>query len=505
MTDKSSARPVEVAPFEPPTPDNQPNQNKSKNNWPYVVAAVLLLVAVPATFKVVRLLGTTADPQVVLTPEASAVGEFLDEGFIAPTDSPFEDALLVEARASSQEILSELLPLRRSLEERRVDQWAEQTFSRLVALAVEGDELYRARDFEQSQMRYRESLALAQEIDQQAASVAEDLRREGYAAIDDRNAQLAQSIFELAVEIEEDDESGQKGLLRALALPEVEILLAAAESYWQQSQLEEAKSQIEEALSLDLDDPRSQEMLASIEADILRRDFQEAMSIGFRELSTGNYEQAQLAFRSARNLDPENPAVVDALDQVEATRESDRSGALLQQARIAEKSEQWSLALERYQQLLQEDPNRVEARIALVKVEARSTLETQMLHHIENPLPLRDDRIWSEAEDTLEQARSINNPGPLLADQIRQLSQTLRKARTPVRLELVSDGNTQISVLGVSNLGTIRNHPLDLNPGKYVVIGKKSGYQDVRQDVILTGDEPRVIISVIPDRSLESL
>lgn len=92
-----------------------------------------------------------------------------------------------------------------------------------------------------------------------------------------------------------------------------------------------------------------------------------------------------------------------------------------------------------------------------------------------------------------------------MANQIEQLADTIRKARTPVRLTISSDGLTQISVLGISNLGMIRNHPLDLNPGKYVVVGKKSGFQDVREEVILTGDEPRTDLYVVPTRSLGTL
>lgn len=505
MTDKNSARPVEILTFEPPDPDNQIEQKKTRNLWPYVALVVFVVLVVPGFFKLVDLLGGSAETQIVVNPQAPNSGELTDNLAQAPEDSPFEDALLAEARADAQEVLAELLPLRRSLEQRRASEWAAEEFSVLVSLAVEGDEFYRTREFQQSLQRYQESLLLAQDLDQRAAEVTEALIQQGYASLAGREAQPALQAFELAVAIEADNQAALSGLQRSQVLPEIQTLLNSADTLLSESRFEEARQKAEQAVLLDSEDSRSLESLALIESSILRRDFQQLMSRGYQQLASGNYEAAQAAFRSADELDPGNTAVSEALDQVAATRESDRSAELLQQARLSEQTEQWSTAQANYQQLLEEDPNRVEARIELVKVEARLNLEQQILQHINNPLRLKDDNLWNQAEETLRQAQSINNPGPVLRQQIADLSNTLRKARTPVRLEVVSDGATQVSVLGVSNLGFITAHPLDLNPGEYVVIGKKSGFQDIRQEVVLSGDESRVVVNVVPTRSLESL
>lgn len=504
MADKSSARRVEAAPFEPPSPDNQPQPQKFKTQWPYVIAAALLLVLIPSIFKVVDLLGSNVESEVVVYGLDSASSE---NGAIAgeePIDAPFEDALLAEARSKAQDILSELLPLRRDLEARRAAEWAAESFAELVELALEGDELYQSREFEPALIQYQQSLSLAREIEADTAQSAESFRRDGYIALEERNADEARHAFELAVAIEEDNEEGQIGLKRAQVLPQIRALLAEADNLVQQSLLEQAKEKVEASITLDSDDPESQQMLVYIGAEILRRDFQAYMSNGFQQLAQGNFQDAENAFRSAQTLEPDNDAVSDALDQVEATRESDRSAQILQQARIAEESESWSTARDRYNQLLKEDPNRVEARIALVKVDARLNLENQILQHLENPLRLKEESIWRDAENTLGQAQTIANPGPVLRGQVDQLAEILRKARTPVRLEVVSDGATQVSILGVSDLGQIRSHPLDLNPGIYVVIGKKRGFQDIRQEIVLTGDESRVVVDVIPNRSVGS-
>jgi tetratricopeptide (TPR) repeat protein len=507
MTDKSAARRVDVAPFEPPSPNSQTVSAKAQKKWSYAAALFIAVISISAIFKLFDLLGSNAEIQLVAGSGSPPGAEEQLAAEVQPAlvESPFEDALLVEARSDSQAVLADLLPLRRSLEQRRAEEWAADSYSQMLMLAVTGDELYQSRDFETALLRYREALTIAENINAQAIGIAESLRTEAFAALQQRDAALAVDKFELAVAIQADNESGVSGLQRALALPEILTLIDAADSLEQQDLLEDAKLKLEEAVVLDAEDLIARERLVQIEQSISRRNFQQYMSLGYQELSSGNYQEAQNAFRSAQSLEPGNAAVSDALDQVEATRESDRSATLLQQARFAEQSEQWDIAQARYRQLLDEDPNRVEARIALVKVEARLNLENQMLEYIEHPLRLKDDQVWRDAEQTLSQARGISTAGPKLAHQSSQLAETIRKARTPVRLEVISDGATQVSILGVSNLGLIRNHPLDLNPGNYVLVGKKTGFQDIRQEIVLTGDEAEVTVNVVPSRSLESL
>jgi len=247
------------------------------------------------------------------------------------------------------------------------------------------------------------------------------------------------------------------------------------------------------------------QLSAEIDRSILLENFQLNMSRGYQSIAEGDYDSAESAFRAAQSILPENAASQDALDQLEATREADRGAGLMQMAQSAENLEQWQEAQQAYQQLLDENPNRVEARVALVSVEARLGLDNLINQIIDDPLALRDEQKWLQAENILGQARGVRNAGPLLIGQIDRLAETIRKARTPVRLEITSDGQTYVSILGISELGLIRNHPLDLNPGKYVVLGKKSGFQDVREEVILTGDEPKIVINILPTRSLDSL
>ncbi len=70
--------------------------------------------------------------------------------------------------------------------------------------------------------------------------------------------------------------------------------------------------------------------------------------------------------------------------------------------------------------------------------------------------------------------------GPRLAGQRDELSRLLKRASTPVTVELVSDNMTAVSIYKVGVLGSFGNTRLDLRPGTYVAVGIRPGFRDVR-------------------------
>ena len=91
--------------------------------------------------------------------------------------------------------------------------------------------------------------------------------------------------------------------------------------------------------------------------------------------------------------------------------------------------------------------------------------------------------------------------GPRLAEQRDELSRLLKRAATPVAVQLVSDNITSVSIYKVGALGAFTSRSLELRPGTYVAVGARPGYRDVRlefrvapeidmQPVIVRCEEP---------------
>ena len=56
----------------------------------------------------------------------------------------------------------------------------------------------------------------------------------------------------------------------------------------------------------------------------------------------------------------------------------------------------------------------------------------------------------------------------------------LKRAATPLRVQLVSDNQTEVSVFKVGRFGNFDTRELELRPGNYVAVGIRPGYRDVR-------------------------
>jgi hypothetical protein len=70
--------------------------------------------------------------------------------------------------------------------------------------------------------------------------------------------------------------------------------------------------------------------------------------------------------------------------------------------------------------------------------------------------------------------------GPRVLDQKEELSRLLKRAATPLDVQLVSDGITDVSIYKIGKFGSFAMQQLTLRPGVYVAVGSRPGYRDVR-------------------------
>ena len=89
--------------------------------------------------------------------------------------------------------------------------------------------------------------------------------------------------------------------------------------------------------------------------------------------------------------------------------------------------------------------------------------------------------MLERAEQALSVARATEPAGPMLRRQIESLAERIAVATTPIRVELVSDNLTEVTVYRVGRLGRFSQQVLDLRPGTYTVVGSRAGYRDVRR------------------------
>jgi tetratricopeptide (TPR) repeat protein len=226
------------------------------------------------------------------------------------------------------------------------------------------------------------------------------------------------------------------------------------------------------------------------DAERRAEEFRNAMSEAQAAFARGDWPAARQALARAAALEPGSPAVADARRRVE---EGERSQALAEQreaARAYEAKEDWRRALAEYEAALKLDPAVAFAQEGRERTAARASLAERLDYHIAHPLRLATDAVAAEAERLLQEAREIDSPGPRHRRQIAALEQALARSRAAVPVVLESDGKTDVVVHKVGHLGRFARKVLELRPGTYTVVGTRSGFRDVRHQLVVEPDGP---------------
>lgn len=490
MTDDSKDA-LRAASFEPRAA-TQSTQEVSDTPRPIGTWVALAIGAVLLGFVVFIL------PQFAPTPDsqsAAAPSTISEDTQTAPTSSataaqekasersPFAEAQLAKVRRSAQEVLQSLLETQSRLESRGVDQWAADDFLAASAVALEGDSLYRAQDFDVAEALYQQALdslseleaRLSDEIDRRLALLLD--------AIESGDEATASAIAPLLSQMAPDSDAVFDAAERVPLMPAITELETAAKTSFEQGRLSTAVAQVDEALGLDPARQRLADVAQQYKSALTQQRFEDAMTKGFALLGDNNFTSARASFQSARNLLPTADGPKAALAQLEEAETLSRLNDLLAQAADLAAKEQWAEAVDVLKAALAIDASLVEASDGLDQARPLAELFAKLDTIVEKQARLVDPVVLSEAQLTLSEAEAalaVNaETSPVLREKVDAVRSAVATASTPLPVVITSDGLTEITIKRVARLGTISSRTVSLRPGQYQFLGSRDGYRDV--------------------------
>ena len=224
--------------------------------------------------------------------------------------------------------------------------------------------------------------------------------------------------------------------------------------------------------------------------------YAKAAGEGFAALGAGRLSEARAAFERARTLRPEGAEAIDGLKRVDAAERTRGFGSLQTRAEDLEADERWDEALAAYNSALRQNPSLEFAQQGKARAQARLDLSETLQGFIDRPDRLASPAARTEAEGALKSAQAVSSPGPALRLQLARVSALLPEMDKTVRLSLVSDGLTQVSIPEIGSFGGFSRRDVELKPGRYTVIGTREGYREVRRDITLTPGQQGQTINV---------
>jgi eukaryotic-like serine/threonine-protein kinase len=390
---------------------------------------------------------------------------------------PASDAAL---KSATDESLGDLLSRLERLRYRGIERWGGQTYLNVLEVYEQGDKAYLEKDYKLAGDRYREASRMLEPFFDRVDGVFAETVKAARAAFAAGDHADAVRLYDLAVAITPGNAEAEEGLARARKLSSVLDLVDQALTFENDLDLQAAKLAFEKALELD---PAWQPAATGLERvleAIRQSSFEQRMTEGLEALAVGNYPSARAAFEAARALNPDSQQPVDGLLRVDQEIRLGNIRRLEEQAAAEESNEEWQAAIATYEEIGRIDPDLQFVREGLARARERATIHERLAGFIGDPDSLSAPATMQAATQLLLQVTTMTPTGPRLEDQKNELSRLLKRAATPLTVQLVSDNATEVSIFRVGKLGTFTTQELSLRPGAYVATGSRIGFRDVR-------------------------
>ena len=385
-----------------------------------------------------------------------------------------------KARARVEDILGELLSSFETLKARSVQRWAPVRFERAEALYAEGDDAYLRKNYGRAEKRYLEAVAELEPLFERVEPEFAKALSGAEAAFEAGDRAEALALYDLAVAITPNDARARAGYERARNLDTVLRLVEQGFEHEKALELDAAAASFRQAADLDPAWQPALDGIVRIERTRTQIEFETRMSEGFEALAVGDYLGARAAFRMAEKLMPESRAPADGLLQVDQGLRLQSIDTLQQEAAALEAAEDWSGAVATYEAILDVDANLEFAKSGLAQARRMVALHEQIEEYVREPDRLSVPSVLARATTLVVDITRMGDIGPQLAARRDELSRLLKRAATPVTVQLISDNMTSVSVYQVGQLGNFERTTLDLRPGTYVAVGVRPGFRDVR-------------------------
>lgn len=404
-------------------------------------------------------------------------------------------------RKDAQLVLEKIVDIRDLLKSKSIEKWNAEKFNIALENISIGDDLYREGEYLRSIKQYREALDQLNNLQEEAANIIESTIISANNNIEKLDSELTveQTInsINLAFDIDKNNESIRLLKERSLKLPDLFNKVMKSNQLISEQKYEDAFSVLSEAIMLDPYRKKTKTSMENLNKQIKEKTFIEFMSEGFEAMDQNNFSSARKVFNEALKTYPERPDIYDALNQLESRESSFQIKERIKNAEANENLENWSEAKKEYEALLESDNSLVSLKARLINVRIRAELDEQLENLINNPLTLRSDELHQKAKKLLKTAQGINQRGAKLEKQIENVSKIIVQARNPIPVNFFSDNKTKVTIFKIGSLGLFEKRTIELVPGKYVALGQRVGFRDVRLDFAIEPNEVDKNISIM--------
>ena len=373
----------------------------------------------------------------------------------------------------------------KALEGRAAARWATAEFARARDGGAVASQRFAVGDYAAAAIAWDKASAVLGGLEQAAPKALADAMSRAEQELAQSRTGNAREAFRLALSIQPNHPPAVAGLARADRLDEALSLVDVARRDEQAGRLAAAEAGYRKALAADAAVPGAKEALDRMAAGRSADAYSIAMSRGFAESAAGRNDAARAAFNQALAARPGSREAQEAIAALDRGQRASAVALLEARARTAESDERWDEAVVAWREAGNLEPTLESAREGLARTTPRAELQRRI-----DALNAKPERLWNaegraEARGLVAAAAAAGNPREKLAASAAKLDALAAAAQLPIRLRLESDGLTQVMIYRVGQYGSFATREVQLLPGRYTVVGTRTGFRDVRHEVVL--------------------
>ena len=457
-------------------------------------------------------------PKYVEEKHEAALSEQQIQDEILPVDEPTEPEPNLEPTVEAAEqfsaqelnalkiqaegLLLQLIEKQKLLESKAVKQWGSEEFRIALTLGTSGDEYFRKQQYQQAIASYKDAVMVLNNLEEQIAPTLALHLDKGETALTQSEKAAAIQHFELAKAIDQNNIQAANGLKRASTIEKLYALLEKGGKLEAANRFKDAKNTYGEATKLDPLSTDAKAALNRVNKRLAQAEFTHLIYQGYAALKLRQYGDAKAAFNAAQKLSPNSNKPKKGLASIQQAVRNEKLSALTAEAQHFESVQDWTNAVKSYQQILALRPDFVSAQQALEHNKQRENILLRLNEHINNKLRLSSGSVASDAKQLLHEASLIEHPGSKIEQATINLKSLLIQASKPISITLKSDNQTDVAIYKVGKFGKFSSLEIELKPGKYTIVGSRSGFRDVRKIVTVLADMTDKTIQVICDEPI---
>ena len=394
---------------------------------------------------------------------------------------------LCRERAEALSQIKRYSELKEKLISLNVQVWSDEKFTALVDIASKGEQLFSQEYFGKSAENYAKANNGLIDLINESSIMLEQYILSGFEYLAKEKISEAIEEFNKALAIEAENLQAKEGINRATVLDNLLLILDEIRILIEVNDLDTAQIKMAEAFELDKKNSEAIELNKKLEALLNQKDFDMAITEGYVYIEKNDFTKALDSFQRAFALEPSSQAAISGLFEAQQGIKTNKITELEKKANRMEKQEQWQSALDAYNEILSMDDKIQVAKKGILKAKKVILLESELDRLLSQPKRVASLDVATKVRKIISDSEELKL-GPRLQSKINALITTLDQYSIKVKLKLISDGKTTITIQRAGSLGKFKNKELQLSPGKYTFIGKRSGYKTVRKTIVINNN-----------------